>query len=120
VIRTAWAQPAQRLRPRRAGEGERVLVLGVVRDHAPVGGDDSAERRENSGGQLTPVGERRVREAAEGGPFSRAMLGDEFAHLVDGPDAVDVTLALRRPPREKAMAAEDQSGGAGMIRDGLF
>src|SRR6266700_6008554 len=48
------------------------------------------------------------------------MLQNEFAHLINGMNAVQVTLALRHSPSEEAMAAEDKSHGAGIVFDRPF
>ena len=59
-------------------------------------------------------------ETAKHGRLASLMLGDELAHLIDGPDAVDVTLALGVSPREQPVAAENQTVGARMIRNCLL
>ena len=43
------------------------------------------------------------------------MLGDKLAHLINSANAVQVTLALRVTPGEKAVAAEDQTVGAWIL-----
>ena len=53
-------------------------------------------------------------------PFFVLMLSNEFAHLVDGVNAVQVAIALRHAPCEQAMAAQQDAFRAGVCLDGLF
>src|ERR1700757_342757 len=55
---------------------------------------------------------------AEQRAFLRLMLLDEFTHLVDGLDAVQIAFPLRHSPREEAVASEDQAFDAGVLFDG--
>ena len=48
-------------------------------------------------------------DSAEKLTFLRLMLENEFAHLVDGVNAVQVALALRHSPGEQAVAAENDA-----------
>ena len=34
---------------------------------------------------------------------------DEFAHLIDGVNAVEIAVALGHPPGEQSMATQDQA-----------
>ena len=43
------------------------------------------------------------------------MLQDEFAHLIDRMNAIQIALALRHAPREQSVASEDQALGARII-----
>ncbi len=45
---------------------------------------------------------------------------NEFAHLIDGANAIEITLALRHSPGEQAMAAKDQTLRPGVILYCLF
>ena len=50
--------------------------------------------------------------------FLRLMLEDEFAHLIDGVNAVQIAFALRRSPGEQAVAAENQAFSTGIVFHG--
>ena len=43
------------------------------------------------------------------------MLQDEFAHLIDRMNTIQVAVALRHAPREQSVAAEDKALGAGIF-----
>src|SRR6185369_11889640 len=47
------------------------------------------------------------------------VLIEEVAHLIDGADAVQITLLLRLPPREQPVAPEDQAVAARVRVDGF-
>ncbi len=107
VIGTARAHLAQRLRPRRVRECDRVLSAVVMRDDAPVRRHRAAQIRQD------PVDERfaprrgRRRGPAEERPSGAlAVVLHELAHLIDGLDAVDVRFLLRLAPREQPVPAE--------------
>ena len=48
------------------------------------------------------------------------MLQNKFTHLIDGTDAVEITLVLGLAPSEQAVTAEDQAVAAWIILHGLF
>src|SRR5579859_8208843 len=48
------------------------------------------------------------------------MLGNEFAHLVDGLNAIEIALALRHSPGEQPMSSQDEPFGLRMIFYRLF
>src|SRR5947209_17984373 len=48
------------------------------------------------------------------------MLLDELAHLIDGSNAVEITLALCHSPGEQTVAAKDQSLRPRIILHSLF
>src|SRR3954462_419345 len=61
------------------------------------------------------------RRAAKARPVgSLLVLLDEVPHLIDGADAVQVTLVLRRPPREQAMTAKNDPVAARVLVNGAL
>jgi hypothetical protein len=48
------------------------------------------------------------------------MLENKLAHLIDGTNAIEIALALGISPGEQAVAAKDQTFGAGILCDGSF
>jgi hypothetical protein len=90
-------------------------------DDAAVGGHRAAQDRKQLGDGGLAVAERRgdgsTAEARAVPP--RHVLLDELPHLIDGLDAVQITLALRRTPREEAVAAQDDAVAARMFLDRL-
>ena len=50
----------------------------------------------------------------DGAVSARRCSADELAHLIDGPDAVDVTRALGVAPREQTVSAQDDAVAPGM------
>src|SRR5262249_59517535 len=55
--------------------------------------------------------------AAEAGPLPACVIVHERAHLIDGPDAVLIAVALRVAPREQPVTAEHDALAPGMIGD---
>ena len=123
VIGTARAETAQRLRPARAGERQRLVGVGEMSDDAAVRRHRAAQRRQNACGHVAAVVERLVRERRRTPPRrgyrgrAGTMLVDELAHLIDRADAVQVALALCGAPCEQPVAAEDESVGARVVPD---
>src|SRR6478736_460140 len=58
--------------------------------------------------------------SAEQRAFLCLVLLNEFAHLVDGVDAVQIAFPLGHSPREQAVASEDQAFDAWVLFDGSF
>src|SRR5215471_14208832 len=100
MVWAARAEGGQLRRPLAACELERILVIGVVGDHRAVGGHRAAKRRQDCGGNLLSVRKRLVLNAPKQGALFLLMPEDEFTHLVDGSDAVQIALALRVAPCE--------------------
>ena len=86
-------------------------MIGVVRHHAAIRRNDAAQRRKNLSRNALAILNRSMLDSAEQGTFFRLMLQDEFAHLVDGVNAVQVAIALRGSPGEQPVAAKNQAFG---------
>src|SRR5579864_2681688 len=80
-----------------------------MRDNSTIGRNDTAQCRQDLSSDSFAVLDRSVGNATEQRSICRLMFEDEFAHLVDGVNTVQVTIALRHPPREKSVATEDQA-----------
>ena len=48
------------------------------------------------------------------------MLQDEFAHLVDGADTIQIAFPLRIAPRKQPMTGQDQTVASRIVLDRLF
>src|ERR1700736_911690 len=57
-------------------------------------------------------------DSAEKRTLLRLMLQNEFTHLIDGVNAVQVAIVLRHSPGEKSVSAENKAFGAGIVFDG--
>ena len=91
-----------------------------MRDDSAVRGDRAAQRGKNLRSDSLAVLNRGMLNSTELRAFLGLMLLDEFAHLVDGVDAVQIAVALRHSPREQAVASKDQAFDAGVLLDGSF
>ncbi len=96
------------------------FVVGEVRDDAASGRQLAAQRRQNLRRYLSAVRHGLVSHAAEDHRLARPVRVDELSHLVDGPDAVQVALALRVAPGEQAVAAENQPVASRVVPDAFF
>src|SRR6202035_992468 len=56
--------------------------------------------------------------SAEQRTLFRLVSENEFAHLIDGVNAIQVAIALRRSPGEQPVAAEDETLRFGIVFDG--
>src|SRR5205085_11643583 len=92
----------------------------VVCNHPPIGRHRSAQGRQHLCCQALAIRQWRVHQSSKQHWTTCAMFGDEFAHLVNGADAVEIALALGASPCEKTMAAEDQTFGARVVFHRLF
>ncbi len=106
MVGAACAERAQLARPLGAGKGQRVLVVSIVRDHSTIGGQRATQCRQNLRSHLLAIRSRRVLRAAEERTLLTLMFSDKLAHLVDGVDAVQIALALRRAPGKQPVAAK--------------
>src|SRR5579864_161851 len=95
-------------------------MVGVMRHDSAVRGDRAAQCRKNLHGDGLAVLNRWMLDSTEQRAFLGLMLLDEFPHLVDGVDAVQVAVPLRHAPREQAVASEDQAFGTWVLFDGSF
>src|SRR5580704_13559263 len=91
-----------------------------MRDDSAVRGDRAAQRRKNLRGDGLAVLNWRMLDPAKQRTLLCLMLLNEFSHLVDGVDAVQIAVPLRHSPREQAVASEDQAFDAGVLFDGSF
>ncbi len=89
-------------------------------DDAPIRRHHAAERRQDARRDRPAVLERVVNKPAEQHRPAGAMPGDELAHLIDRPNAVEIAFTRRGSPREQPVAAQNQSVRAFMIADGLL
>src|SRR5437868_2176534 len=101
MVRTARAEGRQFLGPFAIGELKRIRIIREVSDNRTIGGHCAAKRRQDGGGDVLSIGQRFTPNATEQSTLFLLMFSDEFAHLVDGPDAVPVALALRIAPCEQ-------------------
>ena len=120
MIGAARAHLAERLRPLRVRERDRVLSAVVVRDDAPVRRHRAAQIGED------PVDERlAARRGRRRGPTKERPSGalrvilHELTHLIDGLDAVEVRFLLRLAPGEQPVPAEHDAVAAGSRIDGF-
>src|SRR5579864_168319 len=91
-----------------------------MRDDSTVRGDRAAQCGKNLRGDGLAVLNRQVLNSTELRAFLGLMLLNEFSHLVDGVDAVQIAVALRHSPREQSVASKDQAFDAGVLFDGAF
>ena len=103
------------LRPFRTGESERILVICIVGNDSPIRRHASAQRGKISAAMSFAILHWRVLQSTKQSSLFRLMSLNELAHLIDGANAIQVTLALRHAPGEQAMAAKDQP-----LRPGIF
>src|ERR1035438_8363038 len=102
MVGTTCSQGSQLPRPFRPREGERVGIIGVVSDYTAIRRQSAAQCRQNLNRYILAVGKRRMLEPAEQNPLLRLMLLNKPTHLVDGMEAVQIALALRRTPGEQS------------------
>src|SRR5579864_8959788 len=76
--------------------------------NSPIRGNRTAQRGQDLSSDGFAVLDRSVDNSTEQRSLC-LMFEDEFTHLVDGVNTVQVTIALRHPPREKTVATEDQA-----------
>src|SRR5262245_50772603 len=121
MIGAAGTETAQLLCPQRRRKCPRILRTVPVCDRPPVRRHHTAQVREDRRGDNRPVtGRVLVLRSPEPGPATLAFVRvDELAHLIDGADAVDVTLLLRLAPRKQAMPAENDAITARIVLDRL-
>src|SRR5262245_22057460 len=101
MIRAAGAETAQLLGPLGACELDGVFAPFEVRDHAAVRRDGAAEhRQEQAHDGVSICGLGRPETAKPYGVGATLVITDEFPHLIDRFDAVQITVALSVPPRE--------------------
>src|ERR1700728_1189283 len=120
MVGTTCSQGSQFPRPFRSREGQHVGNIGVVSDHTAIRRQSSAQGRQNLNRYILAVNQRRMFESAEQNPFLRLMLLNKLAHLVDGIEAVQITLALRRTPGEQTVAPKNDAVGPRILLDGVF
>ncbi len=91
-----------------------------MRDDTSIRRDGPAQDgQDRDGGRLSidRGGDGDASEPCDAAP--PRVVVDELAHLIDGLDAVQVTVPLRVAPREEAVAAEDKAVAAGLPGHGL-
>src|SRR5690348_14342953 len=84
-------------------------MIRVVSDHAAIRGDGASKQRQNLGGDIFPVPQAFKVNAAERRPLLFLVHLDEFTHLIDGADAIQVTLSLTHPPGEQSVTTQDDT-----------
>ena len=117
MVWTTGAERTQLFRPLRPREIQGVFVVGIVCDHAAIRGDNSPQRGQYLDCDALAILRGVVLDSAERHPCLRTMLQNEVAHLVDGVNAVQVTIALRRSPGKQSVAAENQTFRSRIVFD---
>src|ERR1035438_4172458 len=120
MVGTTCSQGSQLPRPFRPREGERVGIIGVVSDYTAIRRQSAAQCRQNLNRYILAVGKRRMLEPAEQNPLLRLMLLNKLTHLVDGMEAVQIALALRRTPGEQTVAAKNDAVGPRILLNSVF
>src|SRR5947209_20245574 len=109
VVGTAGAEPAQIFGPLRSCKAQRIFAVIVVRDNAAVGRGEAAKHRQDGCRDFLAVLEADMPETTKESALFPGMRSNEFAHLVDGADAVLIALVMRVPPCEEAVAAQENT-----------
>src|ERR1700694_2713418 len=91
-----------------------------MRDHTAIRGHYSPECGQNLDRDFLAILGRAMLRSAEQGTFFRLMPQNKFAHLVDGLNAVQITIALRHSPGEQSVAAENEAFRKRIILDSPF
>jgi len=95
-------------------------MIRVMRDDSAIRGQSATQSGKNFRGDLYAVRAGLMFQSSKEPAFLSLMLGDKFAHLVDGVNAAEVAVALRHSPGEEAVAAEQNSIDARIFADGFF
>src|SRR3954454_23253007 len=104
MVRAAGSKDAQLFRPFTIRELKSICVVRIVGDNRSVGRHCTAKRRQDLRSELASICQRFKLNATEHSALFPPMFENEFAHLVDCADAIQITFAMRIAPREQAVA----------------
>src|SRR5215831_8585570 len=90
-------------------------MIRVMCDDPARCGDGSAERRKNLRRDSPAFLKLGMCDTPKSSVFLRLMLLDEFAHLVDGMNAVHVAFPLRHSPGKESMTSEHKAFHGGIV-----
>src|ERR1700757_4708752 len=91
-----------------------------MRHDSPVRGDRPAQCGKNLCPDRLTILNRRGLNSTELRALLCLMLLNEFTHLINGVDTVQIAVPLRHSPREQPVAPEDQAFGTRVLLDGSF
>src|SRR5262245_13315763 len=115
MVRTTCTEPCQLSRPLGTCEGQGARFVRIVSDRAPVRGEGSAQRWQDLSDDCLSIPCGGIVKSAEQNSLLCLMPLDEFTHLVNRLNRVQVALALRRAPGEEPVPAENDAVSAGIV-----
>src|SRR5438045_2372436 len=86
-------------------------------NHTPIRRQCSPKCRQYLRGYVLAIASRSMHNSAEERILFRLMPQDEFTHLIDCMNAVQIAIALRRAPGKQAVPAKNEALRAGILFD---
>ena len=105
MVGATGAQGAQFFSPLRPGEGQGIVIVGVMSNDSAVRGNRAAQCGKYLNGDRLTIWNSRMLDSAKENALLRLVPKDELTHLINRVDAVQVALALCGAPGEQAVAS---------------
>src|SRR5207244_11562091 len=97
------------------GPGQCIRLVRIMGYHGSIGRQSSRQCGKTLSNDLSAIRNGRAIKPAEEGSLLCLVLLNEFTHLVDGVNRVEIALAFGHTPGEKPMSAKDDAVGTRVV-----